>query len=86
MISSYEFGNLLGTFYKKGNMVFSEKRNILFSPIGNKVKVIDLESNTTSTLNLETRSDISNLAISPDSKVLVAVDVDGYALIINLIT
>ena len=35
---------------------------------------------------LETRSDISRMAVTPDSTKIVLVDVDGYALFINLIT
>jgi len=32
---------------------------------------------------METRSDIQTLCLSPDNKILIAIDVDGYSLIIN---
>jgi len=35
---------------------------------------------------MESRSDIHLLAISPDSKLLVMVDVDGFSQIVNLVS
>ncbi len=43
MILSFKFNNLLGSAYKSGNICFSPSKNLLFSPIGNKVTVVDLE-------------------------------------------
>ena len=86
MIAVYDFQNICGSFYKEGSLAFSPKNNILYSPVFNKIKVLDLENNTTSTLKVETRSNIHHLVISPNNKVLIAVDTKGYAIIVNLIT
>lgn len=43
MILSFKFNSLLGSAYKSGNICFSPNKNIVFSPVGNKVSVIDLE-------------------------------------------
>jgi periodic tryptophan protein 2 len=37
-----------------------------------------------STLDFETRSDIARIALSPNGRLLLAVDVDGHALAVNL--
>jgi len=37
-------------------------------------------------MNIQARSDINKLSVSPDSKIMIAVDIEGYALIINLLT
>lgn len=58
MISSFELNNICGSFYKDGNIVFSPKKNLLFTAVNNKVKAIDLETNLTHTLDCEARSDI----------------------------
>ncbi|EAR81867.2 periodic tryptophan protein (macronuclear) [Tetrahymena thermophila SB210] len=86
MIGSFELNNICGSFYKDGNIVFSPKKNILFTAVNNRIKALDLETNLTHTLDCEARSDIKQLAISPDSKILIAVDQLGYAIIVNLIT
>ena len=36
------------------------------------------------TLDVETRSDIARLALAPDGRLLIAVDVDGYGVVVNL--
>jgi periodic tryptophan protein 2 len=86
MIGSFELNNICGSFYKDGNIVFSPKKNILFTAVSNRIKAIDLDTNLTHTFDCEARSDIKHLAISPDSKILIAIDSEGYSIIINLIT
>ena len=58
MISSYTCTNICGPFYKSGNITFIPDKNILFTPIGNKIKIVDLENNITNTMEIEARSDI----------------------------
>lgn len=36
------------------------------------------------TLDVEARSDIARICVSPDGGLLVIIDVDGYALVVNL--
>ena len=38
-----QFSNLLGTVYKKGNIVFSKNGDFLLSPVGNRVTLFDLK-------------------------------------------
>ena len=40
-------------------------------------------SNTSRTLPFQNRSNIDRVVLSPDGKLLITIDVDGYALIIN---
>ena len=49
-------------------------------------KYWNILSNISTTFPMESRSDINLIAISPDSKILVVVDVDGFSQIINLIS
>lgn len=75
---------MLGVVYRSGNLVFThDDEDLLLSPIGNKVTVFDLKNNKSKTLPFECRSNIDKIAVSPDGKVLILIDVDGYALIIN---
>jgi len=80
----YKFSNLLGTVYKKGNIIFSKTGDCLLSPVGNRVTLFDLKSNKSRTLGLENRKDISCICLSPDSSILIAVDDDGKSIVFSL--
>ena len=80
---AYRFVNLCGTVYKGGDVSFSSDGNTVMSPVGNRVACIDLVKHASTTLDAETRSDITRLVLSPDGRLLLAVDADGYALAIN---
>jgi len=56
----------------------------LLSPVGNKLTVFDLTNNVSETLSFQNRSNIEWVVLSPDGKTLITVDVDGFALIINM--
>ena len=76
--------NVLGVVYKAGNLVFTHNdEDLLLSPIGNKITIFDLKNNKSKTLPFETRSNIDKICLSPDNKILIMIDVDGYALIFN---
>lgn len=81
---SYRFSNLCGTVYKCGNVCFSADGNILYSPVGSRISVFDLVNHTSYTLPFETRKNISRLCVSNNGRYMVAVDVDGKAMFINL--
>ncbi|EIN08367.1 WD repeat protein [Punctularia strigosozonata HHB-11173 SS5] len=83
MKSNYKFSNLCGTVYRQGNIVFTSCGNSILSPVGNRVSVFDLVNNKSRTLPFENRKNISAIALSPDSNVLVSVDEDGRALLVN---
>ena len=93
MKSAYKFDKICGTVYKRGNLIFSPDGNSLLSSVGNQVSIYDLVKNETVTLPFETRKDIARyrlkmvftarLALSPTGSLLIAVDVDGMAILIN---
>lgn len=84
MKTNFKFSTLCGTVYKRGNLCFSADGNTLISPVGNQISVYDLVSNKTETLEFETRKDIHRIAISPSSVLLLAVDLEGRAILVNL--
>ncbi|KAJ3260331.1 hypothetical protein HK103_000966 [Boothiomyces macroporosus] len=79
----FKFSNLCGTVYKKGNLIFTPDGNSLISPVGNRVSVYDLVGNKSITLPFENRKDIARIEISPKATLLISVDEDGRALLIN---
>ena len=82
---NYEFSNLCGIMYNSGNLLFTkDESDLLLSPVGNKISVFDLKNGVSNTLPIETRSNIKLIELSPDSKILVVVDIDGYCILINL--
>lgn len=81
---AYAFTNLCGNVYRQGNVVFTPDGNTLFSPVGNRVSAIDLTASRSYTFPFEARSNLARLALSPDGGLLLAVDEDGYALLVNV--
>ncbi|GAA5956206.1 hypothetical protein JCM8115_001650 [Rhodotorula mucilaginosa] len=81
--SSFRFSNLCGTVYKQGNVVFTPDGNSVISPVGNRVSVFDLVNNKSRTLAFENRKNIARIALSPDATVLISVDEDGRAILVN---
>lgn len=81
---SYQFRNLCGTVYKRGNLIFTNDSSTLLSPVGNRVTLFDLKGNKTTTLPFETRKDMACVALSPCNTVIVCVDIEGKAILINL--
>ncbi|KAL9710292.1 U3 snoRNP protein [Leucoagaricus gongylophorus] len=83
MKSNYKFSSICGTVYQKGNILYSPDGYTLLSPVGNRVSAFDLVNNKSSTFAFENRKNISTLALSPDGNVLISVDEDGRALLVN---
>ncbi|XP_040211280.1 periodic tryptophan protein 2 homolog [Rana temporaria] len=83
---SYKFSNLLGTFYRRGNLTFTPDGSSLLSPVGNRLSVFHLKNNNGETLPLATRCNISCVALSPDGSLVILVDEEGSALLVSLIT
>lgn len=84
MKANYKFSNLCGTVYRQGNIVFTSDGNTVFSPVGNRVSAFDLVNNKSWTFPFENRKNIAAIALSPDSNVLISVDEDGRALLVNV--
>lgn len=83
MISNIKFSNLLGTVYSSGNLVFSSDGNKLLSPVGNRVTCFDLINNKNFTFDYQHRKNISRLALIKNQTLLISVDEDGKAIILN---
>lgn len=74
--------NLLSSWYLSGNMVFY--KDMLYSPVLNYIKQIDLANNKTSILPFQTHNQILNVAIHPKGVIIIAIDMAGYAVVFNL--
>ncbi|KAF9500274.1 WD40 repeat-like protein [Pleurotus eryngii] len=83
MKANYKFSNICGTVYRQGNVLFTPDGNSILSPVGNRVSVFDLVNNKSLTFSFENRKNIAAIALSPDANVLVSVDEDGRALLVN---
>ncbi|KAJ9206298.1 hypothetical protein DTO271D3_7740 [Paecilomyces variotii] len=83
MKTDFKFSNLLGTVYRKGNLVFTPDGTCLLSPVGNRVTVFDLVHNTSYTLPFTHRTNIARLDLSPRGNLLLTVDENGRAILTN---
>jgi periodic tryptophan protein 2 len=81
---AFRFSNLCGTVYRSGNLAFHPNGTTLYSPVGNRVTAFELKAHTSSTLDFEARSDVDRIAVSPDGRMLLAIDLDGAAIVFNL--
>ncbi|GME91702.1 unnamed protein product [[Candida] boidinii] len=85
MKSDFQFSNLLGTVYRQGNLLFTEDGTKLISPVGNRVTIFDLIKNRAYTLNYEHRKNISCIALNKQGTLLLSVDDDGRAILVNFV-
>jgi periodic tryptophan protein 2 len=67
------------------NICYTYDGNTLISPTSNRIQIIDLKTHTVRTLPLEARSNIRCIALSPNNTVLLAVDVQNYAMVVNIV-
>ncbi|KAK5126215.1 hypothetical protein LTR08_004776 [Meristemomyces frigidus] len=81
MKTAFKFSNLLGTVYRKGNLVYTDDGTCLLSPVGNRVTVFDLVNNKSHTLPFAHRTNISRIALHPRGQLLLTVDEQGYAIL-----
>ncbi|RAQ52310.1 periodic tryptophan protein 2 [Aspergillus flavus] len=83
MKTDFKFSNLLGTVYRKGNLLFTPDGTCLLSPVGNRVTVFDLVHNTSYTLPFAHRTNIDRLDLNPQGNLLLSVDENGRAILTN---
>ncbi|KAI0251220.1 WD repeat protein [Lactifluus subvellereus] len=83
MKANFKFSNLCGTVYQQGNIIFTPDGNSVLSPVGNRVSVFDLVNNKSFTFAFQNRKNIAAIALSPDGNILISVDDDGRALLVN---
>ncbi|KAF1833960.1 periodic tryptophan protein 2 [Decorospora gaudefroyi] len=84
MKTDFQFSNLLGTVYSRGNLLFTPDGTCLLSPVGNRVSVFDLVGSSSYTLPFAHRRNIARLALNPRGNLLLSVDEDGRAILTNL--
>jgi len=65
------------------NIIYTASGNTLLSPVSNRIQVINLLSNSVKTLPCEARSNIRTIALSPDDRFLIVIDVENHAVLIN---
>ncbi|XP_076319456.1 periodic tryptophan protein 2 homolog [Tachypleus tridentatus] len=83
---SFKFSNLLGTVYRKGNILFSPDGNSVISPVGNRITIFDLKNNKSETLPIESRYNFTSIALAPNGCILIAVNEAGEASLCSLIS
>ena len=66
-----------------GNIVYTSSGNVLLSPVSNRVQVVDLLTHSVRTLSCEARSNIKTIALSPDDRLLVIIDTENHAMLVN---
>lgn len=83
MKADFKFSNLLGTVYRQGDLVFSHDGSHLLSPVGNRVSVFDLVNNKSFTFEYEHRKNIATLDLNRQGTLLLSIDNDGRAILVN---
>ncbi|XP_043259582.1 periodic tryptophan protein 2 homolog [Colletes gigas] len=83
---AYKFSNLLGTVYRKGDLVFSPDGSTVISPVGNRITIFDLKNNKSSTLPVESRYNYTCIDLSPNGASLIAINEDGEAHVISMVS
>ncbi|PSN74398.1 WD40 repeat-like protein [Corynespora cassiicola Philippines] len=84
MKTDFQFSNLLGTVYNRGNLLFTPDGTCLLSPVGNRVTIFDLVNSKSHTLPFAHRKNIARLALNPRGNLLLSVDEDGRAILTNV--
>ncbi|XP_063709764.1 periodic tryptophan protein 2 homolog [Culicoides brevitarsis] len=83
---AYKFNNLLGTVYRKGNLLFTPDGNCVISPVGNRITIFDMKNNKSQTLSFESMYNYTAMDLSPNGCLLVAVNEKGQAHMISMIS
>lgn len=81
---NYKFSNLLGTVYRKGNILFSHDGNSVVSPVGNRITLFDLRKSKAETLPIEADHNFTTIALSPSGILLIAVTEVGEFYMISI--
>jgi hypothetical protein len=58
--------------------------DIVYSPVLNYIKEIDLKNNKTSILPFQTHNNIKIVKVHPKKIIMIVIDVVGYAVVYNL--
>ncbi|KAJ1450075.1 quinon protein alcohol dehydrogenase-like superfamily [Pelagophyceae sp. CCMP2097] len=82
---NYHLTRVCGAVHSRGNVVFSND-DVLFSAIGNRVSYVDVRRSSTNCVggDFEGRNDIDRIAMTSDGILMLAIDVEGRAVAINV--
>lgn len=86
MKSDFKLSNLVGTVYRKGNVVFTPDGSGLLTPVGNRVTYFDLINSKSFTFTYQHRKNIARIALNKQGTLLISVDEDGRAILVNFIS
>lgn len=86
MKSDFKLSNLVGTVYREGNIVFTDDGTQLLSPVGNRVSCFDLINNKSFTFNYQHRKNIARIALNKQATLMISVDEDGRAILVNFVS
>ncbi|KAF2354167.1 Small-subunit processome Utp12 [Trinorchestia longiramus] len=84
MYFQFKFSNLLGTVYRKGDIVFSKDGNSVYVPVGNKITQYDLRYDRSSTLPVEVTGNFTSLTLSPNGLILIGASDLGHLHMISV--
>ncbi|GMM35753.1 snoRNA-binding rRNA-processing protein [Saccharomycopsis crataegensis] len=83
MRSDFQFASLLGSVYRNGNLEYTKDGKTLLSPVGNRVSVFDLVNNSCFTFAYQHRKSVQRIALNPQNTLLLSIDTDGRAILVN---
>ncbi|KAI6190657.1 Utp12 domain-containing protein [Aphelenchoides bicaudatus] len=83
METDFQATDLIGSVYQNGNITFFD-RHLLASPIGNRLKVIDLKNDCSHTLQCQSNFNIVYAAFSPDLAFAVLINEVSVASLVLL--
>lgn len=86
MKSDFKLSNLVGTVYREGNLVFTDDGTKLISPVGNRVSCFDLINSRSFTFNYQHRKNIARIALNKQGTLMISVDEDGRAILVNFVS
>uniref|UniRef100_A0A183C2F9 WD_REPEATS_REGION domain-containing protein n=1 Tax=Globodera pallida TaxID=36090 RepID=A0A183C2F9_GLOPA len=84
MNTNYQFADIIGTVYRNGQVKFMPDGNVLLSPIGNRLKTLDLKRNTSFVLATQLRSNITKFDINFAGTHAFVVTETGHGFYLNL--
>lgn len=83
---AFKFSNLIGTVYRKGNLLFTPDGNTVVTPVGNRLSFFDLRNNKSETLPIESRYNFTAVDIAPSGYLFIAINETGEALLCSLVS
>lgn len=86
MKSNFKLANLVGTVYRKGNIVFTTDGTGILTSVGNRVTFFDLINSRSFTFNYQHRKNIARIALNKQGTLLLSVDEDGRAILVNFVS